>query len=147
MTQDLNQWCKKCGPRAKCGPRRHELWPAEGLKISIVMRPAKLRSAARVASGDSKGALGGATAPPIAKSSIVMRPAKFQSAARGGPTPPPGRELCTGGKKQISWGKCWSPHSLFYDESDAWPARFFGSQNMARGRKSLDTAELEHPCF
>jgi len=40
------QWCKKCGPRAKCGPRRHELWPAKGAQISIVMRPAKLRSAA-----------------------------------------------------------------------------------------------------
>ena len=45
----LDQWCKKCGLRAKIkyGPRRHELWPAKGPKMSIVMRPAKLRSAAR----------------------------------------------------------------------------------------------------
>ena len=55
----LNQWCKKCGPRAKCGPRRHELWPAEGPKISIVMRPAKLRSAAR---GRSAGRTGDSVA-------------------------------------------------------------------------------------
>ena len=51
MRYGLVQWCKKCGPRAKCGPRGYEMWPAEGPKISIVMRPAKLRSAARATRG------------------------------------------------------------------------------------------------
>lgn len=42
-----NSNSQKRSPRAKCGPRRHEMRPAEGKQICILVWPAILQSAAR----------------------------------------------------------------------------------------------------
>ena len=146
----IAQWCKKCGPRAKCGPRRHEMWPAEGQKISIVMWPAKLRSAARATRGPHLccGPRAACCGPWAALKNVVFPPpprwGKMVS-SRGGVnlerekfsicTPPPGREFRTKGKKCLLLPSVTCDVSVTRMRCWLRPARFFESQNLARQKK------------